>query len=458
MRRLLAAILITATAGFVLSASQPASAADPASEAAFVNDINAFRNSRGVGSLQTHSVLTAKAQEWAAHMAATNCLCHSTLTDGISVGWRKLGENVGRGPSVDSLHNAFVASAAHQANMLDGQFRYVGIGVAYGFGQMWVAEVFMDGDPPPASLRNPIGNFENATRLPGAIAVQGWAIDPDTAGPVSVHVYVDGIWDGQTTANTNRPDVGGSYPNYGPNHGYFTYVPAGPGLHLVCIYAINQGTGTANPQLGCSYVRNTPQGNLETAMPTAGGTAVGGWALGPDTSGPLNVHFYFNGQWVGASTANVNRSDVGSVYPGYGSDHGFVGVVPNQTGVLCAYAIASAGGDNPVIGCKYVNTNPVGNLDSVSREGGGVRVRGWAVDRDAPGPTDVHIYVDGYWVAAIPANVSRPDIAAAFPSMSSNHAFASVLPIGGGTHLICAYGINRASGTTNPQIGCRYIT
>jgi hypothetical protein len=70
----------------------------------------------------------------------------------------------------------------------------------------------------------------------------------------------------------------------------------------------------------------------------------------------------------------------------------------------------------------------------------------------------VHIYVDGYWTAAIPANVSRPDIAAAFPSMSPKHAFASLLPIGGGTHLICAYGINKGSGTTNPQIGCRYIT
>jgi hypothetical protein len=34
--------------------------------------------------------------------------------------------------------------------MLDGQFHWVGVGVAYGGGSMYVAEVFMDGDGPPA--------------------------------------------------------------------------------------------------------------------------------------------------------------------------------------------------------------------------------------------------------------------------------------------------------------------
>ena len=43
-----------------------------------------------------------------------------------------------------------VGSAPHYANMVDAQFHWVGVGVAYGGGQMYVAEVFMDGDPPPA--------------------------------------------------------------------------------------------------------------------------------------------------------------------------------------------------------------------------------------------------------------------------------------------------------------------
>ena len=70
MRRLIAAILITATAGFVLATVQPASAADPASEAAFVNDINAFRGSQGVGGLTPHSVLADNTKAyWTDHRA-----------------------------------------------------------------------------------------------------------------------------------------------------------------------------------------------------------------------------------------------------------------------------------------------------------------------------------------------------------------------------------------------------
>lgn len=155
MRRLIAAIMITAIAAFVISTSQGAHAADPAAEGDFIGRINGLRASRGLGALQQHPVLTAKAQAWAAHMAATGCLCHSNLSDGVTVGWHKLGENVGHGPSVASLHDAFVNSPAHQANMLDGAFGYVGVGVAYGGGQMWVAEEFMQGDAPAAPRIDP---------------------------------------------------------------------------------------------------------------------------------------------------------------------------------------------------------------------------------------------------------------------------------------------------------------
>ena len=208
MRRLIAAILISASAVFVVATSQGASASDPAAEADFVGRINSLRASQGAGSLQVHSVLTAKAQAWAAHMAATGCLCHSNLTDGVNVGWRKLGENVGRGPSVASLQSAFIGSPEHLANMLDRRFQWVGIGVAYGGGQMWVAEVFMDGDGPPVPSGNPVGRLDNAVRGPGVIGVQGWALDPDLTRPIQVHIYVDGRANKATTASTIRNDIG----------------------------------------------------------------------------------------------------------------------------------------------------------------------------------------------------------------------------------------------------------
>ena len=87
----------------------------------------------------------------------------------MTVGWRKLGENIGRGPSVASIHDALVHSAPHYANMVDGAFHWVGVGVAYGGGQMYVAEVFMDGDPPPRRSRAP---GADGTALGGAHRVR----------------------------------------------------------------------------------------------------------------------------------------------------------------------------------------------------------------------------------------------------------------------------------------------
>jgi hypothetical protein len=66
-----------------------------------------------------------------------------------------------------------------------------------------------------------------------------------------VHLYVDGAWGGSTTADVVRPDVAAVYPDYGPVHGYEAVVPAPPGRHTVCAYAINVGVGTTNPLLRC---------------------------------------------------------------------------------------------------------------------------------------------------------------------------------------------------------------
>ncbi len=149
MRRKFATIVIAATMVLAVNPGQSAHAADPGAEADLANRVNILRNQRGLGGVTTHAVLTAKAESWAQHMADTGCLCHSNLPDGVTVGWRKLGENIGRGPDVTSIHQALINSAPHYANMVDPAFRWIGVGIAYGGGQMYVAEVFMDGDAPP---------------------------------------------------------------------------------------------------------------------------------------------------------------------------------------------------------------------------------------------------------------------------------------------------------------------
>jgi hypothetical protein len=76
-------------------------------------------------------------------MAAAGRIWHSTLSDGITADWQKLGENVGMGGSVEGLHNAFVASPKHYDNLVDPAFTYVGIGVVTVDGTVYVSEMFM---------------------------------------------------------------------------------------------------------------------------------------------------------------------------------------------------------------------------------------------------------------------------------------------------------------------------
>lgn len=95
----------------------------------------------------------------------------------------------------------------------------------------------------------PIGAFDTATGSAGTLRLTGWALDPDTAAPIQVHVYVDGRAVRSVTANGNRPDVDRVYGK-GAAHGYDVTVPAAAGSHQVCVYAINTPVGV-NPQLGC---------------------------------------------------------------------------------------------------------------------------------------------------------------------------------------------------------------
>ena len=75
----------------------------------------------------------------------------------------------------------------------------------------------------------PSATSSRPSRIPGTVRLQGWTIDPDTTGAVGVHVYVDGVWAGQTTADVSRADVGAAYPGWSANHGFAVDVPVGPG-------------------------------------------------------------------------------------------------------------------------------------------------------------------------------------------------------------------------------------
>lgn len=209
----------------------------------------------------------------------------------------------------------------------------------------------------------PFGNFESVSGTQGAVRVDGWAIDPDTADPISIHIYVDSA-SAAYTADKSRPDVGAAFPASGPNHGFSQTIPASPGSHTVCVYAINNGMG-GNAALGCKSVTvpapptadpgRVPFGNFESATAAAGAIDVSGWVIDPDTADPISVHIYVDSASA-AYSAGKTRTDVGAAYPASGPNHGFAERIAAASGThnVCVYAINNGAGGNVMLGCRSV--------------------------------------------------------------------------------------------------------
>jgi hypothetical protein len=135
---LLAAALVLG--GIILT---PARAFASTQESRFTSLLNHERSSRGIHTLATKSDLVAVARRHSQDMANRGYIYHNeNLPNEVGGDWRILGENVGRGGSVDSIHNAFMNSAPHKRNILDSRFNQIGIGTVVKDGYLYVTEVF----------------------------------------------------------------------------------------------------------------------------------------------------------------------------------------------------------------------------------------------------------------------------------------------------------------------------
>jgi streptogramin lyase len=204
---------------------------------------------------------------------------------------------------------------------------------------------------------SPVGSLDRAVGGPGAIRVGGWALDPDTAGSISVAVYVDGKGVAWYPASTVRADIAAAFPGYGAAHGYDVTFSAGAGSHSVCVYGINIGPG-ANVALGCRSVTvpgGDPVGSLDGAARSGSQLTVSGWALDPDTAASIPVAVYVEGRGIGWFTAGGTRGDIAAAYPGYGAAHGYSVTTPvlATDHHVCVYAInQGTGTTNTVLGCR----------------------------------------------------------------------------------------------------------
>jgi hypothetical protein len=160
--------------GLAVAPAGPAHAAiDPAaSEAQFLTLMNSERVGAGLAPMNLDAAMYPMAIQWSQQMAAAGGLSHrpdlAARASAIVPTWSKLGENVGTGGSVTSLHQAFMNSPGHRANVL-GDYNRVAIAVVVDGARIWVTFDFMKGpaingstglDPPlPTISFAQAGNF-----------------------------------------------------------------------------------------------------------------------------------------------------------------------------------------------------------------------------------------------------------------------------------------------------------
>ena len=104
----------------------------------------------GLPSLAVADDLVAVARRHSVRMADAADLHHNPDLATEVTGWQKVGENVGRGPRVEPIHDAFMNSPGHRENILDPDWTEIGIGVEVRDGTVWVTEVFREPEAAPA--------------------------------------------------------------------------------------------------------------------------------------------------------------------------------------------------------------------------------------------------------------------------------------------------------------------
>lgn len=123
-------------------------------ESAVLSLVNKERAAAGCGALTANAKLSAAARAYSDTMARSGVMSHtgpdgSTMTSRVEAAgykWSRLGENIARGQAdAASVMNSWMNSSGHRANILNCDFREIGIGVHKGDGGPWWTQNFGTG-------------------------------------------------------------------------------------------------------------------------------------------------------------------------------------------------------------------------------------------------------------------------------------------------------------------------
>lgn len=220
--------------------------------------------------------------------------------------------------------------------------------------------------------RSPIGWMDAAVLNGANLTTSGWTIDPDTAGPVTVQMTVDGAVVASAPAATPRPGLGRAYPGYGDDHGYTMSTTLTWGTHTVCMIAVDDAGGTstrlsyvgAAASSNCVVVNNPgsrqPVGWLD-AVSLSGSTLMAtGWSIDPDTANAVEVRLIVDGVVVTSGLAGLSRPGLGAAVgmAALGDAHGYAltTTLGPGTHTVCVVGVNDAPGPDSTLSYRGANS------------------------------------------------------------------------------------------------------
>jgi uncharacterized protein YkwD len=119
-------------------------------ERSLFNAVNQERKAHGLGALRWDDALADAARKHAQRMAAQGSMSHqfpgepnlASRARGAGVHYTWLSENVDEGPNAATIHQSFMKSPLHRANILDTDMDSIGIGMVERSGQLFAVEDF----------------------------------------------------------------------------------------------------------------------------------------------------------------------------------------------------------------------------------------------------------------------------------------------------------------------------
>jgi hypothetical protein len=195
--------LITRTLSLLAAVTLILALAPPAPASAFVSSsaeheflqlLNDERTSRGLPALQARSDMTEVSRAWSKRMADDVRLYHNPNFGSQICCWQAVGENVGRGPSVSTIHNALMNSEGHRRNILDTRWTHVSVGVEIDdSGRVWVTQNFRQpksGSTIPAQATSISGDWDgDGVDSPGWFYDGKWYLTNSNATGASFAIF-----------------------------------------------------------------------------------------------------------------------------------------------------------------------------------------------------------------------------------------------------------------------------